>query len=107
MILGHSDFVRAWKSGKIAFSPNIEPDQIGLSSIDLRLGYEFSKLQRREGITVNPSLDEFDPKGLYSREDYRTSDNLGKPRPFKLDTHEFVVGLLWKRYTFPAKLPPV
>lgn len=104
MILGHSELRDAWKSKRIVFSPDIETDQIGLSSIDLRLGFEFSKLRAKKGITINPSSDEFDPEGLFTNEDYSKPDKLGRPRTFELGTHEFVVGFTREEVRLPNDL---
>jgi dCTP deaminase len=55
-------------------------------------------------MTINPSLDDFDPEGLYLREDYSQRDNLGRPRPFKLDPHEFVVAFTLEEVQLPNDL---
>jgi len=104
LILGLSELQSAWKSKRIVFSPDIESDQIGLSSIDLRLGYEFSKLQAKRGITINPSSDDFDPKGLFTSEDYSKPDKLGRRRTFELDTNEFVVAFTLEEVRLPNDL---
>ncbi len=104
MILSHSDLVRAWKKRRITFDPDITLDQITLSSIDLRLGCEFAKLQPKQGLTINPSLDDFDPEGLYTREDLSQPDSLGRPRLFKLDPGEFVVGFTYEKIQLSTKL---
>ncbi len=104
MILGYKELVKAWKTGRITFSPNISLGQIGISSIDLRLGYEVSKLLPREGHTVNPSLDEFDSQGLYTKDDYREPDKLGKPRFLKIERNEFLVAFTLEQVHLPNNL---
>jgi len=104
LILGHRDLIRAWKAKQIQFSPDIQVGQIGISSIDLHLGYVFSKLQSREGIAVTPSLDQFDPEGLVKSEDYSAPDNLGRPRIFRLGQHEFVVAFTLEEVHLPNNL---
>ncbi len=101
MILGYRELLRAWKSGKISFDPNIERDQIGISSIDLRLGYEVSKLQFRPGVTVNPALNDFDSTGLFTKDDYRKPDNLGKTRSLKIESKEFLVAFTLEEVHLP------
>ncbi len=104
MILGYRELLTAWKQGKISFSPDINRDQIGISSIDLRLGYEVSKLQYRQGITVNPSLNDFDSSGLFTKDDYREPDKLGKPRPLKIERNEFMVAFTLEEIHLPNNL---
>jgi len=104
LILGYRELVKAWESRKITFSPDIRPEQIGISSIDLRLGYEVSKLQYREGITVNPSLDEFDSRGLFTKDDYRKPDKLGRPRFLKIERNEFMVAFTLEQIHLPNNI---
>lgn len=56
MILSYKDLIAAWKKKRVRFTPDIAPErQIGLSSIDLRLGTVFAKLKPREGLIVQPA----------------------------------------------------
>ena len=43
MVLSHDDLVRAIEADEICFDPGIEASQIGEASVDLRLGYQFTK----------------------------------------------------------------
>lgn len=104
LILGYKDLVKAWKTGKISFSPDIERNQIGISSIDLRLGYEVSKLQFRPGVTVNPAIDDFDSKGLFTKDDFRQKDALGKTRLLKLEPNEFMVAFTLEEIHLPNNI---
>ena len=47
MILSYKDLELALKKGQIKFNPDISEDQIGISSIDLRLGYVFTRLKEK------------------------------------------------------------
>jgi deoxycytidine triphosphate deaminase len=60
MMLARQDLLRAWKRGEILFEPDISPDQISLSSIDLRLGRIFTRLKAHKGLVIRPAQ-EFDP----------------------------------------------
>lgn len=61
MILSYTDLIAAWNKKRIRFTPDIVPErQIGLSSVDLRLGTVFAKLKPREGLVVQPARG-FDP----------------------------------------------
>ena len=104
LILGNRELVKAWKSGKISFSPNIEKNQIGISSIDLRLGYEVAKLQPKEGHVVNPALDDFDATGLFKTDNLKQPDQLGKPRTLKIEPKEFMVAFTYESVHIPKNL---
>jgi deoxycytidine triphosphate deaminase len=45
MILSRPEIQAAIDRGEIKFSPNIDDRQLGDTSIDLRLGYKFTKLR--------------------------------------------------------------
>jgi dCTP deaminase len=104
LILSHADLVRAWRTRRITFDPDITLDQITLSSIDLHLGCEFAKLLPKPGLTINPSLDDFDPAGLYTHEDLCQPDSLGRPQLFKLDPGEFVVAFTYEKIRLSTSL---
>ncbi len=61
MILSHDDLKRAWKQRQIRFSPDISESQIAESSIDLRLGYHFTKL-KAQATPVRPTAEAFDKR---------------------------------------------
>jgi len=104
LILGNRELVQAWKSGKISFSPNIDKSQIGISSIDLRLGYEVSKLQPKQGHTVNPTLDNFDASGLFTKDNLREPDPLGKQRLLRIEPKEFMVAFTYESVYIPRNM---
>jgi dCTP deaminase len=53
MILSQKDLRRAVESGKIAFSPELEADQWGEASFDLRLGKQFTWYRDVRGVTLS------------------------------------------------------
>jgi len=50
MMLARQDLLRAWKRGELRFVPDISVDQINLSSVDLRLGYIFTKQKAQSAV---------------------------------------------------------
>jgi dCTP deaminase len=56
MILGRAEIIDLWKRKKIRFNPDISENQIGICSVDIRLGYVVSKLKQIDGVTITPSL---------------------------------------------------
>ena len=53
MILSGPDIRKFVESGYISFSPDLEPSQWGEASVDLRLGFQFTKLVEQEGVTIS------------------------------------------------------
>lgn len=104
MILGRKELVEAWENKVIKFSPDIDPHQIGISSIDLRLGYEFYKLQNRPGHAVNPCHPDFKSEGLFNTLDLSGNDALGRPKVFALGEKEFIVGFTLEEVSLPENL---
>jgi dCTP deaminase len=97
MMLARQDLLRAWKRGEISFQPNISPDQISLSSIDLRLGRIFTKLKAHKGLVVRPAQ-AFDPSNFVK------NTTLPPGGIFKLRPKEFQLGQTLERITLPANL---
>jgi dCTP deaminase len=99
LILSHNDLRRAWKQRQIRFSPDISESQIAESSIDLRLGYDFTKLkpQRRH---VRPAAEGFDPGPVTETKSY---ENLARPI-FTLRPREFMLGFTLEEVRIPGWL---
>ena len=53
LILSQPEIRCAVDEGKIVFSPALEENQWGEASVDLRLGFSFTKLKKIEGITIS------------------------------------------------------
>jgi dCTP deaminase len=93
MIMGYRDLLTLWKKKVIRFDPDINPrEQISLSSIDLRLGYYFTKQIAASGYVFDPFDEQFDPSPHI-----QTTDLSQQPRPsgqtphFILRPNEFVL----------------
>jgi dCTP deaminase len=84
MMLAEHDLLQAWQRKWIRFEPDINPEQIGLSSIDLRLGCTFSKQKVQKAVVIRPAHD-FDPSDQVEnfRRDPGETVQL-KPRAFLL-----------------------
>ncbi len=81
MMLAERDLLRAWKNKWIRFEPDISQDQIGLSSIDLRLGCIFTK---QKAVVIRPAHD-FDPSDQIENFTLGSGQTLSvKPRQFLL-----------------------
>lgn len=71
MILSQVNLKAAVESGEIGFDPPLEDRQWGEASVDLRLGYSFTKLSGAKGLTVSVAdgLGALGRSGLWARGD--------------------------------------
>jgi dCTP deaminase len=106
MMMGYRDLLTLWRKRIIRFEPDIDPrQQIGLSSIDLRLGYLFTKQRDAPGYTIDPFDEEFDPNPHIE-----TIDLGQQPRPagqganFILKPDEFVLSRTLETVHIPPNL---
>jgi dCTP deaminase len=102
--LGYKDLLKLWKDRKILFEPDIDPKkQIGLSSIDLRLGYYFTKQHSSSGYTFDPFDDNFDPSPHIKTTDL-TQQTLppGQCSSFTLKPDEFVLARTLEKVRIPG-----
>jgi len=103
--MGYRDLVKLWKSRIIRFDPDINSQQIGLSSIDLRLGYLFTKQKDAKGYTVDPFEEDFDPAPIIDTVDLTKQKlPIGQVPSFILKPNEFVLSRTLERVTLPLGL---
>jgi dCTP deaminase len=99
MMLGRQDLIRTWKNKAIRFAPDISESQINLSSIDLRLGFNFTRLKAQRAVVIRPAHD-FDPTDLTENEDLSsTRDPL-----LRLQPSEFVLAQTLESIALPNNL---
>jgi len=103
VILAYKDLLQGWKKGRLRFSPDIHSDQIGLSSIDLRLGWVFTRLLPKPGVVIQPARS-FDPTGLVEHQDFSQTRVLGQPPRFRLQPQEFCLAFTLEEITVPNNL---
>jgi dCTP deaminase len=91
MIMGYRDLYGLWKTKRIQFSPDIDPKkQIGLASIDLRLGYKYTKQKPAPGLTIDPFDESFDPTPIIETVDLQTQP-VGQIASYVLKPNDFVL----------------
>ncbi len=90
----------------MGFDPQLEERQWGEASIDLRLGFDFTKLNQASGMTfsVAGGLGLIGKSGLYSRKKLKKDDGMGHPEKFDLYPGDFVLALTHERITVPNHL---
>ena len=91
MILSQADLRESVARGEIGFSPSIEETQWGEASIDLRLGFQFTKFRKAPGLTVSVAdgLASIGHLGLWDTKTLKEADEFGD-----CETHELKPGEL-------------
>lgn len=103
MVLTFRELKKEWSRGKIKFDPDIDPKQIGLSSIDLRLGCVFTKLKDVSGVVIQP-VRGFDPTDLVTEQDFSKTKILGKMPSFKLGPRDFCLANTLEKLFIPNNM---
>lgn len=106
MILSQPDLRAAVSDGKIVFDPPLEERQWGEASVDLRLGFSFTKFKDISGVTISVAdgLKTIGELGLYANRILKERDNFGKPEKYILDPQEFVLAFTHESVTVPSDL---
>ncbi|MGH7049600.1 MAG: dCTP deaminase [Acetobacteraceae bacterium] len=106
MILSQTDLREAVKNGVIGFSPPLEDRQWGEASIDLRLGFQFTKLRKCEGIkfSIADGLSAIGGLKIWDTMELSERDNMGKTQHFILEPGEFVLAKTYESITVPKNL---
>ena len=104
MVLSQTDIKQEMKRGEIAFTPELEEQQWGPASINLRLGFQFTKLREVRGVTVSvaegidPALKLWDDRELKER------DAHGERETYELAPGKFVLAKTYESIRVPKHL---
>lgn len=106
MILAQPELREAVKRGEIVFDPPLEDKQWGEASVDLRLGFRFTKLKKVEGVkfSVAEGLATLASTGLWVTKDLRDEDEFGKPETFTLNPDEFILAMTYENIKVPNNM---
>ncbi len=106
MVLSKPDIRAEVENGALRFDPPLEDNQWGEASIDLRLGFDFTKLQPAGGATfsIANGLDLIARAGLYSKKKLSVDDGMGHPEKFELHPGDFVLALTHETVSIPNHL---
>ena len=106
MILSQPEIRAAVERGEIRFDPPLEERQWHEASVDLRLGFKFTKLVAKRGVKI--SLAEgpgpIANAGLWKEKILRRQDELGKKEVFPLEQDEFILAQTYERIWIPNHL---
>jgi dCTP deaminase len=106
MILSQPQIREAVEKGQIRFEPELEERQWHEASVDLRLGFKFTKLVAKKGVKISlahgagPIAD----AGLWKEKILKREDELGKHEVFPLEKDEFILAQTYERIWIPRNL---
>jgi dCTP deaminase len=107
MILSQIDIRQAVEAGGIGFDPPLEDKQWGEASVDLRLGFQFTKLEDigpHSAISVANGLDLIGRIGLWSTKTLREKDEHGHVEQYTLGPKEFVLAMTYEAIKVPKNM---
>ncbi|MGE0684296.1 MAG: dCTP deaminase [Candidatus Binatia bacterium] len=106
MVLSQPDLRRAVKTGKIAFDPPLEENQWGEASVDLRLGFSFTRLKELKNtkVSVAEGLGTLGAAGFWETMVLKERNAFGKPETFPLGPGEFVLAFTYESISVPTDL---
>jgi dCTP deaminase len=106
VILSQTDIKAVVAANDIAFTPQLDENQWGEASIDLRLGFQFTKLKDAKGLTLSVAdgLATIGKLGLWQTKQLSELDSLGKRETFDLIPGEFVLALTHESIKIPRHL---
>lgn len=106
MILSQPELREEVAKGEIKFDPPLEERQWHEASIDLRLGFKFTKLVAKRGLKVSLAhgLSAIADAGLWKEKILKREDEFGKPESYFIETGEFILAQTYERIWVPRHL---
>ena len=107
MILSQPALRDAVASGDVAFDPPLEERQWGEASVDLRLGFSFTILDKSlSGITLSVAegMQAIAKAGFWKTKELQERDIHDKRESFTLDPSDFVLAMTLESITVPKNL---
>jgi len=106
MILSQPEIRAEVERGRIRFDPPLGEGQWHEASVDLRLGFTFTKLTAKRGLKISLAhgLPAIVGTGLWKEKVLKAEDELGKKETYALDPEEFVLAQTYERIWIPRHL---
>lgn len=106
MILSQTDIRKEVERGQIGFSPSLEEKQWGEASVDLRLGFQFTKYKKLGSLSISiaDGLRDLGKLNLWDTKTLKPDDGFGHREFFELHPGEFVLGLTYESIKVPKHL---
>ena len=106
MILSQPEIREAVAKGEIRFDPPLEERQSHEASVDLRLGFKFTKLTAKRGLKVSLAhgMSAIADAGLWKEKILKRENELGKQETYTIDPGEFILAQAYERISIPRHL---
>ncbi len=106
MILSRADLKKALEAGDIEFTPALEDNQWGEVSIDLRLGFSFTRIRDAKDtiLSVADGLGTIGGAKLWETLELAERDASGRRERFILEPGQFVLALTYESIKVPRHL---
>ena len=106
MILSGLDIRDSVESGRISFSPGLEPSQWGEASVDLRLGFQFTKLVKQEGVTISVAegLRALQSTNLWETLDIKENGKFGDQEFIEMKQGDFLLAKTYESIAVPRNM---
>lgn len=106
MILSQPDLRKAVRQRKIVFDPELDDDQWGQASVDLRLGFSFTCLRDLPGVTLSVAegLPALGASGFWQTKELRQDDGFGRPESYELQPGGFVLAMTHESIEVPRNM---
>jgi dCTP deaminase len=105
MILSRPEIQDAIDRGEIRFSPQIDERQLGDASIDLRLGFKFTKFKNSDvKILLAKGITQISDTGLWVEETFPLKDGFGKRKSYCIEPGEFILAQTYEHIWIPRNL---
>lgn len=106
MILSQVNLRKAVEAGEVAFSPVLEEKQWGEASVDLRLGFQFTKLEKAPGLIVSVAdgLASLGRSGFFTTKELKPKDEFGDPESFILHPGNFILSMTYESIKVPNNM---
>jgi len=103
MILTRDEIKELVEREEIRFDPPLQEKQWGDASVDLRLGYKFTKLKSSDHkIPLAKGLKQI--SGLWHEETFPHHDSFGKRRAYCIEPDEFILAQTYEHVWIPRNL---
>lgn len=106
MILSQINLRAAVEVGEVDFIPQLEERQWGEASVDLRLGFSFTKLEKAPDliISVADGLGALGRSGFFTTKELKPKDEFGDPESFVLHPGAFILAMTHESIRVPKNM---
>lgn len=105
MILSEPDLRKEVDKGNIGFDPSLEENQWGQASVDLRLGFRFTRLKKLPiKIQIAEGLQALSTAGFWDTMDLPEFNKLQQRQTFDLEPGHFILGMTYESIKVPNNL---